>query len=196
MQLQLGAFLFFLLSLSDGNVIVATRAPPDGPQGPDGAILKFDLLSNSEAGISYPGLHLGAFVPQTWSAGHVNHELQEYVPEAAAQDGDTNEITITAARLSLYKIYQLVKLKTFLLSPFGTFYIFPGTPAGGSPRPGWRRTASGPPRSRPTSRPGATWRCGRPCRSAARTEAASREPGRPYGCSATATAATGRTEGR
>ena len=165
MQLQLGAFLFFLLSLSDGHVIVGeaggtARTPPDGPQGPDGAVLKYDLLSNSDAGLSYPaaGHHLGAFVPRTWPAGLVNHELQEYVPEAAAQDGATNEITITAARLALYKIYQLVKLKTFLLSPFGTFYIFPGTAVGGSPRPGWRRTASGPPRSRPTSRPGATWR--------------------------------------
>ena len=95
LQLQLNALFLFLLSLSAG-----AHDPPSGPRGPAGAVLKYDLLSNSEAGLSYPpaGLHLGAFVPQTWSAGHVNHELQEYVPEAAVQDGDTKEITITAAK--------------------------------------------------------------------------------------------------
>jgi len=88
---------------------------PDGPQGPDGAILKYDLLSNSQPGINYPGGNLGAFVPQTWPAGVVNHELQEYVPEAAVQDPSTNEITITAkkegsritsARLESYQVWS------------------------------------------------------------------------------------------
>ena len=71
---------------------------PDGPQGPPGAILKYDLLSNSQAGINYPGGNIGAFVPQLWPAGVVNNELQEYVPEAAVQDPNTNEITITAKK--------------------------------------------------------------------------------------------------
>jgi len=71
---------------------------PDGPQGPPGAIFKYDLLSNSQPGINYPGGHLGAFVPQQWPAGVVNNELQEYVPEAAYQDPSTGEITITAKR--------------------------------------------------------------------------------------------------
>merc|ERR1712183_505553 len=88
---------------------------PDGPQGPDGAILKYDLLSNSQPGINYPRGNLGAFVPQTWPAGVVNHELQEYVPEAAVQDPSTNEITITAkkegnritsARLESYQVWS------------------------------------------------------------------------------------------
>ena len=59
---------------------------PEGPQGPPGVILKYDLLSNSQPGINYPNGHVGAFVPQKWAAGHVNHELQEYVPEAAVQN--------------------------------------------------------------------------------------------------------------
>jgi len=88
---------------------------PDGPQGPPGAILKYDLLSNSQAGINYPRGNLGAFVPQRWPAGKVNNELQEYVPEAAVQDPNTNEITITAkkegrritsARLESYKVWS------------------------------------------------------------------------------------------
>jgi len=88
---------------------------PDGPQGPDGAILKYDLLSNSQPGINYPGGNLGAFVPQLWPAGVVNNELQEYVPEAAVQDPNTNEITITAkkegnritsARLESYQVWS------------------------------------------------------------------------------------------
>ena len=88
---------------------------PDGPQGPPGAILKYDLLSNSQAGINYPGGNLGAFVPQLWPAGVVNNELQEYVPEAAVQDPNTNEITITAkkegeritsARLESYQVWS------------------------------------------------------------------------------------------
>ena len=116
---------------SKGEVIPATQAVsgpaycdnpnpdptpgPDGPQGPPGVILKYDLLSNSQPGINYPNGHVGAFVPQKWAAGHVNHELQEYVPEAAVQNKDTNEITITAmknngritsARLESYQVWS------------------------------------------------------------------------------------------
>ena len=90
---------------------------PDGPQGPPGVILKYDLLSNSQPGINYPDNHLGAFVAQRWAAGHVNHELQEYIPEAAVQNKNTNEITITAkkdmgngkitsARLESYQVWS------------------------------------------------------------------------------------------
>jgi len=88
---------------------------PDGPQGPPGAVLKYDLLSNSQPGINYPGGNLGAFVPQLWPEGVVNNELQEYVPEAASQDPSTGEITITAkkegnritsARLESYQVWS------------------------------------------------------------------------------------------
>ena len=90
---------------------------PDGPQGPPGVILEYDLLSNSQPGINYPDNHLGAFVAQRWAAGHVNHELQEYIPEAAVQNKNTNEITITAkkdmgngkitsARLESYQVWS------------------------------------------------------------------------------------------
>ena len=80
---------------------------------PPGVIFKYDLLSNSQPGLNYPGFHLGAFVPRRWGAGVVNHELQEYLPENAHQDGATGEITITArkdgnritsARLETYKV--------------------------------------------------------------------------------------------
>merc|ERR1719450_57178 len=92
---------------------------PDGPQGPPGAVLKYDLLSNSQQGINYPGGNLGAFVPQLWPDGVVSNEFQVYVPEAAVQDPDTGEITITAkkendgyriritsARLESYKVWS------------------------------------------------------------------------------------------
>ena len=89
---------------------------PKGPiTGPPGLVLKYDLLSNSQPGLNYYGNHLGAFVPQTWPAGLVNNELQEYVPEAAYQNPQNNEITITAkkegrritsARLEAYKIWS------------------------------------------------------------------------------------------
>merc|ERR1719412_2683468 len=39
-----------------------------------------------------------AFVPQAKPAGYVNHELQEYVVEAAVQDANSNEVTITASK--------------------------------------------------------------------------------------------------
>jgi len=109
-----GAKMLRLYSLLLVGVGFAVKLP-DGPQGPDGAILKYDLLSNSQPGINYPGGNLGAFVPQTWPAGVVNHELQEYVPEAAVQDPSTNEITITAkkegsritsARLESYQVWS------------------------------------------------------------------------------------------
>jgi len=89
---------------------------PDGPQGPSGAIFKYDLLSNSEAGINYPSEHIGAFVAQNWPPGVVNNEDQAYVPWAATQDPNTNEITIkaekhedggiTSARLESYQVWS------------------------------------------------------------------------------------------
>jgi len=73
------------------------QSMPEEPQGPSGAILKFDLLSNSQPGINYPSdNHVGAFVARDWPPGVVNGELQAYVPEAAQQDPNTGEITITA----------------------------------------------------------------------------------------------------
>merc|ERR1712236_80872 len=89
-----GAKMLRLYSLLLVGVSFAVKLP-DGPQGPDGAILKYDLHSNSQPGINYPGGNLGAFVPQTWPAGVVNHELQEYVP---------NEIT--SARLESYQVWS------------------------------------------------------------------------------------------
>lgn len=88
---------------------------PDGPKGPPGAVLKYDLLSNSQPGINYPGGSLGVFVPRHQRAGAVNNELQEYVPENAAQDPNTGEITITAkkegdritsAKLESYQVWS------------------------------------------------------------------------------------------
>jgi len=105
--------MFILFSLLFSSIKAVQL--PDGPQGPNGAILKYDLLSNSDPGIDYPGDNLGAFVPQLWPAGVVNNELQEYVPEAAVQDPNTNEITITAkkegdritsARLESYGVWS------------------------------------------------------------------------------------------
>jgi len=71
---------------------------PKGPQGPAGATLHYDLLSNSQAGLNYPdGDHLGAFVAATMDSPP-NQEKQIYVPRAAFQDPGTNEITITAEK--------------------------------------------------------------------------------------------------
>ena len=39
-------------------------------------LLKYDLLSNSDPGINYPGTHIGAFVAQNWPPGVVNDEDQ------------------------------------------------------------------------------------------------------------------------
>ena len=49
--------------------------------------MQYDLLSNSQPGINYPGTHIGAFVAQDWPPGVVNDEDQAYVPEAATQVG-------------------------------------------------------------------------------------------------------------
>merc|ERR1712110_1325481 len=72
-------------SLGIVSSLVSRANIPDGPQGPSGAILKYDLLSNSQPGINYPGTHIGAFVAQDWPPGVVNDEDQAYVPEAATQ---------------------------------------------------------------------------------------------------------------
>lgn len=74
---------------------------PDGPQGPSGAIFKYDLLANN-----YPGATYGAFKAtyaepceeSNMSCNH-NHELQTYRPESASQAGN-GEITIKAERHS------------------------------------------------------------------------------------------------
>merc|ERR1712131_416951 len=103
------------------SLVTCNRFPrlsiPDGPQGPSGAIFKYDLLSNSQAGINYPGQHIGAFVAQDWPPGVVNQEDQAYVPEAASQDGN-GEITIkaekhgdgsiTSARLESYQVHSKI----------------------------------------------------------------------------------------
>jgi len=104
--------LLFLTAIVSGGTVNI----PDGPQGPPGAILKYDLLSNSESGINYPSDHIGAFVAQDWPPGVVNNEQQAYTPSAATQDPDTGEITIkaekhsdgsiTSARLESYQVWS------------------------------------------------------------------------------------------
>ena len=96
---------------------------PKGPQGPPGAVLQYDLLSNSQAGINYPwGDHFGAFVPRTIYHPH-NNELQIYKPSQAHQDPATREITITAekhrqsitsARMDTKGVSKIVFVKSFL----------------------------------------------------------------------------------
>ena len=71
---------------------------PDGPQGPAGTILMFDLLSNSQTGITYPEEHLGAFIAAFTPCGGSGIPQQQFDPEACKQDNATNEITITAQR--------------------------------------------------------------------------------------------------
>jgi len=105
--------LLFLSTIVSGGVTVN---PPDGPQGPPGAILKYDLLSESQAGINYPSEHIGAFVAQNWPPGVVNNEQQAYTPSAATRDPATGEITIkaekhgdgsiTSARLESYQVWS------------------------------------------------------------------------------------------
>jgi len=107
--------MYFLL-LAPSLVAAATVKMPDGPQGPSGAVLKYDLLSNNQPGINYPSEHIGAFVAQDWPPGVVNNEQQSYVPYAATQDAGTNEITIraekypdgsiTSARLESYQLWS------------------------------------------------------------------------------------------
>jgi len=110
MELHLAVFLFWL-SLATGHVITKGKGMPEGPLV-SGAIQKFDLLSNSENGINYPGLHIGAFVPQAKPPGYVNNELQEYVVDAAVQDANTNEVTITASKDANGKITS-ARLETY-----------------------------------------------------------------------------------
>ena len=55
-------------------------AAPQGPvAGPPGAKFKFDLLKNQYGG------QIGAFNTVYWQPGHVNNEVQWYVPENAVQ---------------------------------------------------------------------------------------------------------------
>ena len=81
--MSLSRFCFF--------VVVSSVKLPDGPQGPTGVVLKYDLLSISQSGATLEHLFL-------WPAAVLNGELPEYVPEAAIQDPNTNEITITAKK--------------------------------------------------------------------------------------------------
>jgi len=70
---------------------------PEGPQGPAGAILKYDLLSNSDDGLSYPNQHFGAFVAKESPPGKFNNEEQAYTLDAVTQDA-SGEITIKAEK--------------------------------------------------------------------------------------------------
>jgi len=111
MKIMFVSFVFLV-----GATFATSVKIPDGPQGPSGAILKYDLLSNSQPGINYPGTHIGAFVAQNWPPGVVNDEDQAYTEDAATQDGNTGEITIkaekhsdgsiTSARLESYQVWS------------------------------------------------------------------------------------------
>jgi len=93
---KLLCFLPLVLSVPHSRV-----KAPDGPQGPQGAVFKYDLLQNS-----YPGATYGAFratyaepcLHSNMSCNH-NNELQTYRPESASQAGN-GEITIKAERHS------------------------------------------------------------------------------------------------
>lgn len=74
-------------------VLAFRGEPPAGPQGPSGAMLSADLLAGD-----YEGAAMGAFNLVSWEPGHVNDELQWYVPEAAIQDPSTGAVTITAQK--------------------------------------------------------------------------------------------------
>jgi len=79
-----------------GAFVAAKMLMPKGPQGPAGATLHYDLLSNSQAGLNYPdGEHLGAFVAATMDSPP-NDEKQIYDPRAVFQNQGTNEIVIMA----------------------------------------------------------------------------------------------------
>ena len=115
--LTVGGVVIFtvILAIAITTSLNSNKSHEASKGGPPGTIFKYDLLSNSQPGLNYPGFHLGAFVPQTWPAGRVNRELQAYIPEAATQDGATNEITITAkkegnritsARLETYNVWS------------------------------------------------------------------------------------------
>jgi len=89
--------LLYLLAVAG---CLAGPPPPPGPQGPPGAIEKFDLLQ------SFSGGRLGAFNTVDWPDHHVNDEVQRYVHENAVQDPATGQITITAERRNDGKVYS------------------------------------------------------------------------------------------
>merc|ERR1712109_426818 len=69
-------------------VLGSSQTAPDGPQGPSGAILRQDLLSDSFAGGS-----MGAFEAIYSEPCYLNNELQTYLPELASQ-ASNGEITL------------------------------------------------------------------------------------------------------
>ena len=90
-------FLFILLPVF---CLGSNSEPPIEPQGPSGAIFKYDLLE------TYPGGSIGAFKTVDWDPGHVNNEIQYYKPENAVQDPFTGEIVITAERRQDGNVYS------------------------------------------------------------------------------------------
>eukprot|EP00091_Calanus_sinicus_P011868 TRINITY_DN2677_c0_g1_i8.p1 TRINITY_DN2677_c0_g1~~TRINITY_DN2677_c0_g1_i8.p1 ORF type:complete len:305 (+),score=61.65 TRINITY_DN2677_c0_g1_i8:62-976(+) len=96
MLLQLLALLPYALCIPRAAV-----KAPNGPQGPAGAVLKYDLLQNN-----YPGATYGAFLAtyadpclnSNMSCNH-NNEMQTYLPDSASQAAN-GEITIKAERHS------------------------------------------------------------------------------------------------
>ena len=67
--------------------------------GPPGAKFKYDLLSNSQPGISYQARHIGAFEAKNKPPGsNGNNEMQWYSDSAVTQDPSTGEVTIKAER--------------------------------------------------------------------------------------------------
>ena len=86
--------LSFILPLA-----LAGGTPPSEPQGPPGAVFKYDLLKS-------PGGTFGAFNAVDWAPGHVNNEVQYYKPENAVQDPSTGQITITAERRADGNVYS------------------------------------------------------------------------------------------
>ena len=80
--------------------VAFAATPPPEPQGPPGAIFKYDLLQ------SFNGGRLGAFNTVDWNPGFVNNEVQYYKPENAQQDPSTGEITIKAERRQDGNVYS------------------------------------------------------------------------------------------
>lgn len=78
----------------------ASHEPPTDPQGPEGTVLRYNLLD------PLPGGRLGAFNTRDWEPGHVNDEVQYYKPENAVQEQDGGEIVITAEKRPDGKIYS------------------------------------------------------------------------------------------
>ena len=84
-------------------------AAPQGPKnGPPGAKLVFDLLQNNYGG------QIGAFNTVYWQPGHVNNEVQWYVPENAYQDPASGHITIKAERRADGQVYS-ARLESYRL---------------------------------------------------------------------------------